>query len=142
MNTIDEQLDAANAQAAELKAQVATLTDALQAAEQDKAILETANAELTDNLADAKERLAKQEAATHEALAQVEQLKAEAKSAEERAAEFYGAMSGSAAAVTAKGDPDVRPISERFAAISDPAAQTAFLRSLSDAERAELYNNL
>ncbi len=76
MNTIDEQLDAANAQAAELKAQVATLTDALQAAEQDKAILETANAELTDNLADAKERLAKQEAATHEALAQVEQLKA------------------------------------------------------------------
>lgn len=79
MNTIDEQLDAANVQVAELKAQVTTLTDALQAAEQNNAILETVNAELTDNLADTKERLAKQEAATHDALAQEDQLKAEAK---------------------------------------------------------------
>lgn len=142
MNTIDEQLDAANAQVAELKAQVTTLTDALQAAEQNNAILETANAELTDNLADAKERLAKQESATHDALAQVEQLKAEAKSAEERAAEFYGAMSGSAAEVTAKGDPASLPVAERFKAITSPAAQTQFLRSLSEAERAELFSNI
>lgn len=142
MNTIDEQLDAANAQVAGLTAQVATLTEALQAAEQNNAILETANAELTDNLAEAKERLAKQEAATHDALAKVEQLKTEARSAEERAAEFYGVTSGSAVEVTAKGDTASLPVAERFKAITSPAAQTQFLRSLSAAEQAELFSNI
>lgn len=142
MNTIDEQLDAANAELKELKVQVETLKKALQDAEEAKTVLETANAELADNLSEAKERLAKQETATRDALTQVEQLKAEAKTAEERAAEFYGADMDKAAEVTARGDNSVLPVAERLKTITSPAAQTQFLRSLSEAERAELFSNI
>ena len=142
MQTLDEQLDEANAKVNELNGQVAALQTSLQEAEQAKTVLETANAELVANLADAKDKLAKQELATQEAQTQVEQLKAEAKTAEERAADIYGATAGKPAAVTAKGDTSTLSVLERFKAISTPSGQTQFLRSLSDAERAELYSNL
>ena len=64
------------------------------------------------------------------------------KTAEQRAAEIYGAQAGQAAAVTAKGNPADMSVVERFKAIGDPAGQTAFLRSLNDAERAELFSNI
>ena len=134
METLDEQLDAANARLTEQSEKLAAL-------ETEIATLQATNEELSDNLTHTKEQLASVEGAYRQALEEVQQLKAEAKSAEERAAEYYG-KPAAAQPVTAKGDPDVRPVSERFAAIKDPAAQTAFLRSLSDAERAELYNNL
>lgn len=134
METLDEQLDAANARLTEQSEKLAAL-------ETEIATLQATNEELSDNLTHTKEQLASVEGAYRKALEEVQQLKAEAKSAEERAAEYYG-KPAAAQPVTAKGDPDVRPVSERFAAIKDPAAQTAFLRSLSDAERAELYNNL
>ena len=134
METLDEQLDAANARLTEQSEKLAAL-------EKEIATLQATNEELSDNLTHTKEQLACVEGAYRKALEEVQQLKAEAKSAEERAAEYYG-KPAAAQPVTAKGDPDARPVSERFAAIKDPAAQTAFLRSLSDAERAELYNNL
>lgn len=142
MDTIDEQLDAANAKAAGLEAQVATLTNDLEQARTEKQTLETANAELADNLKAASEKAAAQEQRLREALAENDRLKAEAKTAEERAAEFYGAAAGAPAAVTAKGDSAAVPVAERFKAAKTPAEQTAFLRSLSEAERAELFSSL
>lgn len=140
MDSLDEQLDAANAKVVELRNQVAVLEDSLQTALQAKTDLETAHAELADNLADTKARLAKQEEATRTALARVQLLEAEAKSAEQRAAEFYGAKSGTAAPVTAAGEPG--SVAERFRAATTPAAQTALIRSLSQAERNELFADL
>lgn len=142
METLDEQLDAANAKVAELTDRVAGLEASLQEAASKQGVLETANAELTDNLTATKDKLAAQEIQLRDALAEVEKLKADAKTAEERAAEIYGAEAGKAAAVTAKGDPATLPVADRFKAISDPAAQTAFLRSLSEGERAELFSNI
>ena len=142
METLDEQLDAANAKAAGLEAQVATLTNDLEQARAATQTLETANAELSDNLKAASEKAAAQEQRLREALAENDRLKAEAKTAEERAAEFYGAAAGAPAAVTAKGDSAAVPVAERFKAADTPAAQTAFLRSLSEAERAELFSSL
>ena len=99
------------------------------------------NAELTDNLTAAKDKLATQEVELHEAHAQIERLKADAKSAEQRAAEFYGASAGRSEAVTPKGDPPTLPVAERFKALQSPSEQTLFIRSLSQAERAELFAN-
>lgn len=142
MDTIDEQLDAAHAKVEELNGQLADLQTTLEQARSEKEVLEAANAELTDNLKAAKEKAATQEQKLREALSEVDRLKTEAKSAEERAAEYYGTTAGHAAAVTAKGDPAAVPVAERFKAIKDPAAQTAFLRALGEAERAELFSNI
>ena len=142
METLDEQLDAANAKVTALETEVASLGESLKVAETAKQNAEAVNAELSDNLAATKDKLAAQELQLRDALAEVEKLKAEAKTAEERAAEIYGAEAGKAAAVTAKGDPATLPVADRFKAISDPAAQTAFLRSLSEGERAELFSNI
>lgn len=142
METLDEQLDAANAKVTALEAEVASLGESLKEAETAKQNAEAVNAELSDNLTATKDKLAAQEIQLRDALAEVEKLKAEAKTAEERAAEIYGAEAGKAAAVTAKGDPATLPVADRFKAISDPAAQTAFLRSLSEGERAELFSNI
>ena len=134
MDTLDEQLDAANAQVSELKTQLASL-------QQDNATLQAANEELTENLTHTREQLAQVENAHRQALEDVQRLKAEAKSAEERAAEYYGAPA-EAQPVTSKGDPDAVSLHERFAAIKTPGQQTVFLRSLTDAQRAELYSNI
>ena len=157
METLDQQLDAANARVAEQEAALATaqqrvdeLTASLDAAneriaalEQDKTTLETANSELRDNLTAAKDAHAALEVQHGEALAEIAKLKAEAKTAEERAAEIYGARASAApAAVTPKGDAQQVPVAERFRAITSPTAQTEFLRALSDKERAELFANL
>lgn len=141
MDTIDEQLDAALAKNRELESLLADANARAASLETENATLEAANAELKDNLSLAKENLAKLEASNREAQEIIATLQAEAKSAEQKAAEIYGAQAGMPAAVTPKGDP-VRPLIERFRAITDPAQQTQFLRSLSDAERAELYANI
>lgn len=142
MDTLDEQLDAANAKVAELNGQLAELQTSMEQARADKEVLETANAELASNLQASKDKEAAQEQKLREALAENERLKAEAKTAEERAAEIYGAQAGKAEAVTAKGNPADVSVADRFKAIDDPAAQTAFIRNLSDAERAELFSNI
>lgn len=142
MTTIDEQLDAATAKVSELTAQLAEVQTELETAKNDLATAETVNAELTDNLTTAKEKMAAQEVELREARGQISQLQAEARTAEERAAEFYGTKAGQAASVTPKGDATALPVAERFKAITTPQGQTQFLRSLSDAERAELYSNI
>ncbi len=134
MDTLDEQLETAQAKIAEQDARITALGD-------ENAALTAANEELKANLAHAQEQLAASDAACAQANAEVQQLKAEAKSAEERAAEYYGAPA-KPQQVTAKGDPEATSVLDRFKAITDPARQTAFLRSLTDAERAELYSNL
>jgi len=74
------------------------------------------------------------------ASAKIGKLEAEARTAEERAAEYYGA-GGKPAAVTAKGQGDDELVA-RFKAITDPAAQTIFWRSLSAAQRQNLQTLL
>ena len=142
METIDEQLDSALAQTRELEAQLAEANAKVASLEAERAAFETANAELKDNLQATRDKLAAQELATREALAQVDLLKAEAKTAEQRAADIYGAQAGAPVAVTPKGDATKVPVLQRFKAISDPASQTLFLRSLSESERNELFSNL
>lgn len=134
METLDEQLDAANEK-------VAALTSQLAAMREENSALQTANEELRDNLAHTKGELDKETQAHRMVLEEVQQLKAQAKSAEERAAEYYGTPA-TPQPVTAKGDPEPLTVKERFASISDPAGQTAFLRSLTEAQRAELFSNL
>lgn len=142
MDTIDEQLDAATAKVNELTAQLAEANAALETAQEEKTSMEAVNAELSDNLSACRDKLATMEASLREANAQIQQLKAEARTAEERAAEFYGTNAGQAVAVTAKGNDKTIPVAERFKAISTPEGQTQFIRSLSDAERAELFSNI
>ena len=79
-------------------------------------------------------------AAILDATAKIGKLEAEAKSAEERAAEYYGA-GGKPAAVTAKGQGDDELVA-KFKAIKDPAAQTNFWRSLSAAQQQKLQSLL
>lgn len=141
METLDEQLDAATARVEELEAQLANANESAATLIRDKEILETVNAELKDNLAATKDKLAQLEVKHGEALTAIDRLKAEAKTAEERAAEIYGARASEPVAVTAKGDP-VRPVIERFRAITDPGAQTQFIRNLTEEERTELFTNL
>ena len=79
-------------------------------------------------------------AAVLNATAKIGKLEAEARTAEERAAEYYGA-GGKPAAVTAKGQSDDELVA-RFKAITDPAAQTNFWRSLSAAQQQKLQSLL
>lgn len=134
MDTLDQQLDAATAQLSELKAQLTAL-------EQENSTLQAANAELTENLEHTRDQLAQKEIALRAALEEAQSLKAEAKTAEERAAEYYGACSAPQP-VTGKGDPDPVSVKERFAAIKTPGEQTSFLRSLTENQRSELFSNI
>ena len=71
---------------------------------------------------------------------EVETLKANAKSAERIAAERYGAASPHPLPVTPRGDAEAATLIEKFKAITDPAEQTAFWRSLSAEKRALILN--
>ncbi len=132
MDTIDQQLDAANNKITELEA-------ANKAVSAENETLKATNAELADNLTASKAALAAKEQELAAANATIDTLKAEAKSAEERAAEFYGAQAGAPVAASAAGDEKARPIKERFKECKTPAAQTTFIRNLSPEERDELF---
>ena len=123
----------------------------------EKETLTLANSELTEqrdqlsrDLATAKQSLTSA-AATAEELTkakeqitalstEVETLKANAKSAERIAAERYGAASPQPLPVTPRGDVEAATLIEKFKAITDPAEQTAFWRSLSAEKRALILN--
>jgi DNA repair exonuclease SbcCD ATPase subunit len=72
--------------------------------------------------------------------AEVANLKANAKSAERIAAERYGAASPQPLPVTSRGDSKADELVTRFKAISDPAEQTAFWRSLTPEQRTLIQN--
>ncbi len=125
-------MDAANNKITELEA-------ANTAASAEIDTLKAANTELADNLKASKEALAAKEQELAAANATIETLRAEAKSAEERAAEIYGAQSSAPVSASAAGDEKARPVKERFKECKTPAAQTLFIRNLSAEERDELF---
>ena len=121
MKTIDEQLEEALARITQLESD-ATARQSL-----------TSAATAAEELAKAKEQIT--------ALStEVETLKANAKSAERIAAERYGAASPQPLPVTPRGDAEAATLIEKFKAITDPAEQTAFWRSLSAEKRALILN--
>ena len=67
-------------------------------------------------------------------------LKAGAKSAERIAAEHYGAASPQPVPVTPRGDAQAATLITRFRAITEPAEQTAFWRSLTAEQRNLILN--
>ena len=134
-----------------------TTADQITALNSEKETLTLANGELTDqrdqlsrDLATAKQSLTSAATAAEElakakeqitALStEVETLKANAKSAERIAAERYGAASPQPLPVTPRGDAEAATLIEKFKAITDPAEQTAFWRSLSAEKRALILN--
>ena len=170
MKTIDEQLEDtlarvkhleadANAgstllseaakQSDDLKAQIVALT-------KEKETLTLASGELTEqrdrlanDLATAKQSLTSATAADEltkakeqlSALsAEVEKLKAEAKTAERIAAERYGAASPQPLPVTSRGDTKASELVTKFKAITDPKEQTVFWRGLSTEQRTLILN--
>ena len=170
MKTIDEQLEDALArvkhleadahagstllseaakQSDDLKAQIVALT-------KEKETLTLASGELTEqrdrlanDLASAKQSLTSATAAAEltkakdqlSALtAEVEKLKAEAKTAERIAAERYGAASPQPLPVTSRGDTKASELVTKFKAITDPKQQTAFWRGLSTEQRTLILN--
>lgn len=123
----------------------------------EKETLTLANGELTDQrdqlageLATAKQSLtsaataagdlAKAQDQIAALTAEVANLKASAKSAERIAAERYGAASPQPLPVTSRGDSKADELVTRFKAISDPAEQTAFWRSLTPEQRTLIQN--
>jgi len=101
--------------------------------------LATAKQSLT-SAATAAEELAKAKEQISALTTEVETLKANAKSAERIAAERYGAASPQPLPVTPRGDAEAATLIEKFKAITDPAEQTAFWRSLSAEKRALILN--
>lgn len=99
MDTIDEQLDHANARVVSLEGELAELSARSTELATEKEQLSTKNAELTaannelrENLSHSQEKLSQSDAAQRSTLEENSQLKAAAKSAEEKAAEFYGPL--------------------------------------------------
>ena len=101
--------------------------------------LATAKQSLT-SAATSAEELAKAKEQITALSTEVETLKANAKSAERIAAERYGAASPQPLPVTPRGDAEAATLIEKFKAITDPAEQTAFWRSLSAEKRALILN--
>ena len=142
-------LSEAAKQSDDLKAQIVALT-------KEKETITLASSELTEqrdrlanDLATAKQSLTSATAADEltkakeqlSALtAEVEKLKAEAKTAERIAAERYGASSPQPLPVTSRGDTKASELVTKFKAITDPKEQTAFWRGLSTEQRTLILN--
>ena len=142
-------LSEAAKQSDDLKAQIVALT-------KEKETLTLASGELTEqrdrlanDLATAKQSITSATAADEltkakeqlSALtAEVEKLKAEAKTAERIAAERYGAASPQPLPVTSRGDTKASELVTKFKAITDPKEQTAFWRGLSTEQRTLILN--
>ncbi len=143
-------LTEASKQSEDLRQQVTTLT-------KDKETLTLANEEitsqreqLTSDLATTKQSLTSAASAAEELVkakeqltaltAEVDTLKASAKTAERIAAERYGAASPQPLPVTPRGDTKANELITRFKAITEPAAQTAFWRGLTAEQRTLILN--
>ena len=136
---------------------IAALTDEKAALTQEKETLTLANSELTEqrdklanDLATAKQSLTSCASAVEELAmakdqiatltADIERLKAEAKTAERIAAERYGAASQQPLPVTSRGDTKAGELVTKFKAITDPKEQTKFWRSLTPEQRTLILN--
>ena len=134
-----------------------TAAEQITALKSEKETLTLANGELTDqrdqlsrdlatarqsltSAATAAEELAKAKEQLTALTSEVETLKANAKTAERIAAERYGAASPQPLPVTPRGDTKANELITRFKAITEPAAQTAFWRSLTAEQRTLILN--
>ena len=135
-STTAEQIIALNSEKETLTLANGELTDQRDQFSRD---LATAKQSLT-SAATAAEELAKAKEQITALSTEVETLKANAKSAERIAAERYGAASPQPLPVTPRGDAEAATLIEKFKAITDPAEQTAFWRSLSAEKRALILN--
>ena len=135
-STAAEQITALNSEKETLTLANGELTDQRDQLSRD---LATAKQSLT-SAATAAEELAKAKEQITALTTEVETLKANAKSAERIAAERYGAASPQPLPVTPRGDAEAATLIEKFKAITDPAEQTAFWRSLSAEKRALILN--
>jgi DNA repair exonuclease SbcCD ATPase subunit len=138
MQTLDEQLDAAIAEKRDLETQLADAKGLMDEALKENETLTAANKELKEQAEHATGLITGLETDLKASQVEADKLKAEAKSAEERAAEYYGAAAPKPAPVTPKGDSQGKPIAEQLAAITDPVKQTAFWQKLTDDQRSEL----
>lgn len=93
----------------------------------------TSSATTAEELTKAKEQIAN-------LTSEVATLKTNAKTAERIAAERYGAASTEPLPVTPRGDSQAATLTEKFKAITDPAEQTAFWRSLTAEQRTLILN--
>ena len=135
-STAAEQITALNSEKETLTLANGELTEQRDQLSRD---LATAKQSLT-SAANAAEELAKAKEQITALSTEVETLKANAKSAERIAAERYGAASPQPLPVTPRGDAEAATLIEKFKAITDPAEQTAFWRSLSAEKRALILN--
>ena len=135
-STAAEQITALNSEKETLTLANGELTEQRDQLSRD---LATAKQSLT-SAATAAEELAKAKEQITALTTEVETLKANAKSAERIAAERYGAASPQPLPVTPRGDAEAATLIEKFKAITDPAEQTAFWRSLSAEKRALILN--
>jgi chromosome segregation ATPase len=130
-------------QIAALSAEKETLTlangELIEQRDQLASDLATAKQSLT-SAANAAEELAKAKEQIAALSAEVETLKANAKTAERIAAERYGAASPQPLPVTSRGDSKADELVTRFKAITNPAEQTAFWRSLTPEQRTLIQN--
>jgi chromosome segregation ATPase len=141
----------------DLREQVAILNSEKATLTQEKETLTLANGELTEqrdqlasdlgtakqsltSAASVAEELAKAKEQHAALTAEVEKLKAEAKTAERIAAERYGAASPKPLPVTSRGDAKATELVAKFKAITDPKEQTTFWRSLSPEQRTLILN--
>ncbi len=130
-------------QIAALSAEKETLTlangELIEQRDQLASDLATAKQSLT-SAANAAEELAKAKEQIAALTTEVETLKANAKTAERIAAERYGAASPQPLPVTSRGESKADELVTRFKAITNPAEQTAFWRSLTPEQRTLIQN--
>lgn len=156
--SIEEQLNEATAKVAafeaEIKAGAELLNESqakLEAAEKTvadaNAALEKANETIAafelevKTSVEAREALVANKEAELKALsAEIEKLKAEAKTAEQIAAERYGAGNAPANVSASESANEGEALRSKFESISNPSEQTAFWRGLSSAQKTALLN--
>jgi chromosome segregation ATPase len=141
----------------EQRERITALTSENTALTKDKETLALANSELTEqrdkltnDLATAKQSLTSTASAVQELAktkdqiatltADMEKLRADAKTAERIAAERYGAASSQPLPITPRGDAKATELVAKFKAITDPKEQTTFWRSLTPEQRTLILN--
>lgn len=127
METLDEQLEKAHAKLAEAGQQLAAYQEEVAA--------------LKEQLALAGERIATLEADYKASLALIDELQANAKTVEEKAAALVAVAAPEPVEVTASGDPILTP-RQRMEAAASAAEQTKIFRSFSAEEKAAFIKSL
>lgn len=156
--SIEEQLTEATAKVSAFEAEIKAGAELLNESQAKLVAAEKAVADANADLAKANETLAafelevKTSVEAREAIvsskdaelkalsAEIEKLKADAKTAEQIAAERYGAGNVPAKVSASEVSNEGEDLRSKFESISDPSEQTAFWRGLSSAQKTALLN--